>query len=281
MRRIMLRRSRVLAAVTVAFALLAATLTACSKDAPRTYLLHAPACAAPCAARPLVLVLHGLGETAKQAETLTNFDHYADADGFVVAYPQALATNVDTAAWNAGPKTGPTQCCAAATADDMTWLAGLPKAINKRVAIDPKRVYLAGFSNGGMMAWTAACERPDVFAAAEVVSGALLVPCTKTVVHVLHAHDPTHDCIVPYHGGYTCGGKPTAFLPTRFPNGANESRMVARGSVVQFVSLTGSHTWPMQVLDTVTDPVTPTPPTSYPEHAAEFGWTFLKQWSLP
>ena len=79
-----------------------------------------------------------------------------------------------------------------------------------------------------MMAWKAACERPDVFAAAEVVSGALLVPCTKTVVHVLDAHDPTHDCIVPYYGGYTCGGKPTAFLPAKFPDSANESRSSAR-----------------------------------------------------
>jgi dienelactone hydrolase len=186
----------------------------------------------------------------------------------------------NTTAWNAGTSTGPTQCCAAATVDDTSWLAGLPKAISARVPIDLKRVYIAGFSNGGMMAWKAACERPDVFAAAEVVSGSLLVPCTKTVVHILDAHDPTNDCIVPYHGGYTCGGKPTALLPAKFPNSANESGAVGTGSVINFVPLTSSHTWPRLVLDVVTDPTTPAPPTSYPEHAAEFGWTFLQQWSL-
>ncbi len=276
----MIRRSRELFILTVVLALLTASLTACSKNAPRKYLLHAPACAAPCAARPLVLVLHGLGETAAQAETLTDFDQYANTDGFVVAYPQALATNLDASAWDAGTATGPTQCCAAATADDTTWLAGLPKAINTRVRIDLKRVYVAGFSNGAMMAWKAACERPDVFAAAEVVSGALLVPCRKTVVHVLHAHDPVNDCIVPYHGGYTCGGKPTPMLPTKFPNGANESRLVAPGSVVEFVSLKTNHTWPRLVLDTIINPAPPSPPPSYPEHAAEFGWNFMKQYSL-
>ncbi len=276
----MRRRSPGRFVAILVLALLAASLTACTKNAPRTYLLHAPACAAPCAPRPLLLVLHGLGETAAQAQSLTNFDHYADTDGFVVAYPQALATNLDKSAWNAGTSSGPTQCCAAATADDTSWLAGLPRVIAKRVPIDLKRVYVAGFSNGGMMAWKAACQRPDVFAAAEVVSGALLVPCSRTVVHVLHAHDPTHDCIVPYHGGYTCGGKPTALLPTKFPNGANESRMVGNGSVVQFVSLTTSHTWPMQLLDFLPGPSAPTPPTTYPEHAAEFGWAFLKQYSL-
>ena len=188
-----------------------------------------------------------------------------DTDGFVVAYPQALATEFDGAAWNAGTSTGPTQCCAAATVDDTTWLASLPKAISARVPIDLKRVYIAGFSNGGMMAWKAACQRPDVFAAAEVVSGSLLVPCAKSVVHVLDAHDPTHDCIVPYHGGYTCGGKPTALLPAKFPDSANESQVVAKGSVIDFVPLTGSHTWPKLVLDVVPNPTTP---TAYPEHAA-------------
>jgi poly(3-hydroxybutyrate) depolymerase len=277
----MLRRRRGLLVLAVVLAFLAASLTACSKNAPRTYLLHAPACAAPCAQRPLVLVLHGLGETAAQAEALTNFDHYADTDGFVVAYPQALATNLDKSAWNAGTASGPTQCCAAATADDVTWLAGLPRAISRRVPIDLRRVYLAGFSNGAMMAWTEACERPNVFAAAEVVSGALLVPCNKTVVHVLDAHDPTNDCIVPYHGGYTCGGKPTALLPTKFPNSEYESHLVAPGSVVQFISLTTNHTWPESILDTGSDSPPDPPVTPYPEHAAEFGWAFLQQWSLP
>jgi poly(3-hydroxybutyrate) depolymerase len=273
-----LRRIRGLFAITAVLAVLAACLTGCSKNAPRTYLLHAPACAAPCAPRPLVLVLHGLGETAAQAQSLTNFNAYADADGFVVAYPQALATDVgNTTAWNAGTSTAPTQCCAAATADDTSWLAGLPKTISARVPIDLKRVYIAGFSNGGMMAWKAACQRPDVFAAAEVVSGSLLVPCTKTVVHILDAHDPTNDCIVPYHGGYTCGAKPTVMLPAKFPNSANEAAVVGKGSIIDFVPLTSSHTWPKLVLDVVTNPTTP---TAYPEHAAEFGWTFLQQWSL-
>lgn len=252
-----------------AIALLAASLTACSMtSAPRSYLLHAPPCSStPCPARPLVLVLHGVASTAAQAEATTNFDHYADLNHFVVAYPEGLPTsvtaptNLTDGAWNAGAASGPLQCCAAATSDDLSWLAALPKAINARTRIDLKRVYIAGFSNGGMMAFKAVCERPDVFAAAEVVSGALLVPCSKTVVHVLHAHDLVNDCFVPYVGGYTCGGKPTPFIPAKFPDSANESKMVAPGSVIKFVAISSGHEWPTAT-------------------GAQIGWNFLKQWRL-
>jgi poly(3-hydroxybutyrate) depolymerase len=266
--KVMLTRGRRrLLLLLAAFGLLAASLTACSASTPRTYLLHAPPCAAKCAPRPLVLVLHGVASTAAQAEASTNFDHYADLDHFVVAYPQGLPTNVTAVsniaegAWNAGTATGPMQCCAAANADDLTWLASLPKAINARTPINLKRVYIAGFSNGGMMAFKAVCERPDVFAAAEVVSGALLVPCSKTVVHVIHAHDLTGDCFVPYVGGYTCGGLPTAFIPAKFPDSADTSALVAAGSVVRFVDISSGHAWPTAT-------------------AAAFGWAFLKQWRL-
>ena len=69
--------------------------------------------------------------------------------GFVVAYPQGLATNVDDAAWNAGTSTGTTQCCAAATADDTTWLASLPKAISARVPIDLNACTSRAFPTAG------------------------------------------------------------------------------------------------------------------------------------
>jgi poly(3-hydroxybutyrate) depolymerase len=265
--------------------LLVPLLVACSTNAPRRYVLHAPACSAPCAPRPLLLVLPGLGQTAANAEAFTNFDYYADIDHFVVAYPQGLSTNVVTTggSWNAGTgvETGPTQCCAAATADDVTWLAGLPGQINKAVPIDLKRVYIAGFSAGAMMAWKSVCQRPDVFAAAEVVGGALLTSCKTTLVHVLHAHDPINDCIVPYYGGFTCGGRPTPALPTRFPNSSLEPTVVRAGSVVQFHPLSDNHVWPLTVVNAPDPRTAALLAQTYPEHAAEFGWAFLKQWSLP
>src|ERR1700757_5279528 len=55
----------------------------------RTYLIHVPS------GRPtgLVVNLHGGGSTGSQQERLTNFDAVADADGFVVAYPDGIDHN--------------------------------------------------------------------------------------------------------------------------------------------------------------------------------------------
>ena len=48
-------------------------------------------------ARPLVLALHGLGSTGSQFEKDTGLDGFADAHGFVVAYPNAhMASGVPT-----------------------------------------------------------------------------------------------------------------------------------------------------------------------------------------
>src|ERR1700742_544481 len=61
----------------------------------RNYRLHKPA-GAPASA-PLVLVMHGYSGSAKQAERDYQWDGLADANNFVVAYPDGFgrAWNVD------------------------------------------------------------------------------------------------------------------------------------------------------------------------------------------
>ena len=55
--------------------------------------------------------------------------------------------------WNAG------SCCgfAANNHDDVGYLDALVDDISQRPDVDPERIYMAGFSNGGMMTYRYAC----------------------------------------------------------------------------------------------------------------------------
>ena len=59
------------------------------------------------AARPLVLALHGLGSTGAQFEKDTGLDSFADAHGFVVAYPDAHVAPYVPTAPSPSPSTSP------------------------------------------------------------------------------------------------------------------------------------------------------------------------------
>ncbi|TSD88419.1 polyhydroxybutyrate depolymerase [Mycobacterium sp. KBS0706] len=170
----------------------------------RSYTLHLPPAAAGGNPLPLVVVLHGGGANADSAIALTGFSAEADAEGFIVAYPNGtgrLKPTAETAgqfSWNAG------DCCGAAMrqdADDVGFLRALVSTIEQERAVDRHRIYAAGFSAGGMMAYRLACEAGDIFAGVAVVSGAILVPsCTPSrPVSVIHIHG-TDDEAVPFKG---------------------------------------------------------------------------------
>lgn len=190
----------------------------------RTYLLHAAAQLAP-AARPLVIALHGANHTAATMQRMSGLDVYADLHRLIVAYGAGVGGR-----WNAG------SCCTSAPQDDIGYLRALVADVARRTPIDRSRVYVVGFSNGGMMAWRAACEAPDLIAAAGVVAGALLVPCGQTRVRLYHVHG-RGDGTVPLAGG-------VGFEGHTFPDSRRESTRVAAGSVVTTEWWSGGHGWP-------------------------------------
>jgi polyhydroxybutyrate depolymerase len=173
----------------------------------RSYVLHLPPTGSSGGPLALVLVLHGAGGNARVIEQQTGFSDEADWRGFAVAYPNGTADEGAEApspgrprlrVWNAG------HCCGIASEreiDDVGFLRALVEEIARELPIDRRRVYAAGLSNGGMMAYRLACEASDSFAAVGVVSGALVTPCAPSEpVSVIHFHG-TGDHIVPILGG--------------------------------------------------------------------------------
>ena len=144
----------------------------------RFFLVRTPRTApAPASGLPLVLVLHGGGGNADNAEKMTGFTAKARQENFIVAYPEgtgrfkhALLT------WNAG------HCCGPAMqqrVDDVGFIRALIARMVSEYGVDPKRVYVTGMSNGAMMAHRLGIELSDRIAAIAPVVGTLFGNETK------------------------------------------------------------------------------------------------------
>jgi polyhydroxybutyrate depolymerase len=130
--------------------------------ARRTYLVHVPPNYSPKKPLPLVVVIHGAFDTAAGMEKYSTFSDLADRESFIVMYPNGMGIFGLFQHWNAG------HCCGKAANDDVDDVGFIASAINDvrvRLQIDPSRIYMVGFSNGGMLAYRFAAERGDILAA--------------------------------------------------------------------------------------------------------------------
>jgi polyhydroxybutyrate depolymerase len=166
----------------------------------RTYILHVPPSYNELHPVPLVISLHGGGGNAGHQRRVSDFNRLADDKGFIVVYPNGTGQRQDAIlTWNGGA------CCGYAmtnNVDDVGFIRALIAELSNAYAIDPKRIYVTGISNGGIMAYRLACEASDVIAAIAPVAGTLnYKPCQPThPVAVLHIHG-TDDTHLPYNGG--------------------------------------------------------------------------------
>jgi polyhydroxybutyrate depolymerase len=146
----------------------------------------------------MLIVLHGAGGSAEGLRATANFEPLTDQHGFLVVYPAGSKGTIGNlpAGWNAG------ECCDSAERagiDDLAFLSGMVAWMRTQVPVDPKRIYVVGFSDGGRMAYRAACQLSATVAAVGVVSGSLADSrCTPAQrVAVLHIHG-TDDAQIPY-----------------------------------------------------------------------------------
>lgn len=148
----------------------------------RSYLLHLPKSYEGSKPFPLILDFHGYTNSAAGQRELSGFRFIADADSFLIAWPQG-----DSNSWNAGGS-----CCGRAlrtNLDDVGFAKAVVKSIRESYAVDGGRVYAMGHSNGGAMVQRLAAEASDVFAAVVGFSGMLLVPAKpQRAIPILNFH---------------------------------------------------------------------------------------------
>lgn len=157
--------------------------------------------------RPLIVVLHGGGGTARQISrgTKRRFDQLADKLGFFVVYPNAVGKMWDTGGGFISESLSPRR-------DDIGFLERVIEEMSSRHSIDKSRVFATGISRGGHASFMMACRSTKVRAIAVVAMNLprqLTADCKATRSTGLVLINGTEDPLVPFDGGrITVLGKP-------------------------------------------------------------------------
>jgi poly(hydroxyalkanoate) depolymerase family esterase len=115
---------------------------------------------------PVVIVLHGCTQNAKQCARLTGWNELADKNGFVVIYPEQRS-------WN-----NPAKCFNWFTDNNQTRDKGEAQSVRSMIAYavkqyqaDSTKIFITGLSAGGAMTTNMLAMYPEVFNAGSVFSG--------------------------------------------------------------------------------------------------------------
>lgn len=153
----------------------------------RSFLLYQPSSYSDQQNWPLVLNLHGVGSNANEQMPFTGMNEVAEAEGFLVAYPNAI--NGD---W-LGPE------------DNVGFIDAVIDSVEQMHRVSDSHVYVTGMSQGAYFSRVVATELSNTFAAAALVSS----HSAPVEVFPLESFRPfplleihgTADIVVPYEGG--------------------------------------------------------------------------------
>ena len=163
---------------------------------------------------PLVVVIHGAFDTAKGMEKFSGFSHLANRENFIVLYPEGIGIFGYLQHWNAG------HCCGKAAndeIDDVGYLADAIEDVCNHLVIDRNRIYMVGFSNGGMMTYRFAAEHTEMLAAAAPIAASIggrpnpgasewCIPKPKKSLPILVIHG-LEDADIPFDGAMSMRGE--------------------------------------------------------------------------
>ena len=224
----------------------------------RDFVVYVPADASADAKMPLIISLHGGFASPNGQFHLADFRPLADTAHFVVIAPASKHFFHD-AADNGG-------------IDDVKFIDQIISYAVKNYHVDAQRVYVAGISNGGLLAARLACQLSNRIAAVAVVAASMDIgegyaPVKPMPVIYMHG---SADKIFPSAGGkkfgrntYSqdgiikkwievdkCNPKP---IVTNFPDTAHDGTSVIKyeyvnpktnNKVVWYNIIGGGHTWP-------------------------------------
>jgi polyhydroxybutyrate depolymerase len=235
-------------AITAAMAAAAVAESLTSGGVRRDYEIFRPNSAA--GPRPAVFLLHGGGGTAAEMRRYTGFDELAETAGIVAVYPQGIDQD-----WN--------------DPGEDRFLLDLAGQLVARGIADRRRIYIAGLSNGGIMALQMACAHADRVAGIAVVAASLPVgfDCRPQRAlpaifisgtadrHVPFAGDPVSTlpveesiAIFARHAG--CRTRHSRRLPAPLPSDGTRAMLYdyggcAPGGALESVVIEGgTHAWP-------------------------------------
>jgi len=209
---------------------------------------------------PLLLSFHGMDQDPNYQQENTHWEAVADTAGFVVVYPRG-GTGMST--WDIrGDK-------------DTKWIVEIIDKIVQDYDIDTKRVYMSGFSMGGMLTYHAMSKIADKIAAFAPTSGTNVFGASKAMrpVPIIHPHGTTDNIlgydqvegfIKNYRDQFNCPSQ--AEVQNNYPHQGETATMYTwgpcdKGVYIKHMKLEGRGHMPSK--NEVSDI-----------------WNFVKQWNL-
>ena len=249
---------------------------------------------------PLVIALHGGGGSGQQFETSSKLTEKADAEKFIVVYPDGVKGDglLQARTWNAG------NCCEYAVEhniNDVKFISTLIDELVAKYKVNAKRVYATGHSNGGMLSYRLAAELSNKIAAIAPNATTMVMKqpiAPARAVPILHMHSVL-DNNVPYQGGVGDGFTKVHFPPvdsvlnvwSTKNSCATKAQVVTNNAsykltqwtncnnsvtIQYYLTQDGGHAWPGGLPGTITGDK-----PSKVINANDLLWEFFKQYQLP
>ena len=186
---------------------------------------------------PLMFVFHGFGGIATQFINTADMRDLAESKNFIVVYPQGLDLAGTGSHWNCSNPSADNK----SDVDDIGFIENLiDQLIVDYPVIDSKRIYAAGYSNGGFMSYYLACNSKK-FAAIGSVAGTMLddsyQSCNANFPTAMINIHGTNDFDVPYDGNTYYPSIPEVVdWWKNFNNTPNEDLLTNQdGSIEQYI----------------------------------------------
>jgi len=150
----------------------------------REYYVHVPAKYNANTATPVVFMLHGSGQNGEQFYNISGWKEVGETENILTVYPSSWRYCViedgvqeTTTKWNVQPARW-SPCAGQTLRNDVKFLNTIISELKAKFNMDSKRIYLAGFSNGGQMAAKCTIEMSDKFAAIVESAGSFYADTT-------------------------------------------------------------------------------------------------------
>jgi polyhydroxybutyrate depolymerase len=228
--------------------------TDCKVEGDRFYRVKLPSSYDPAVPAGVLIFVHGWRGTMAAAMDNARMIAVADRLGVIL-----VAVKSKLEGWSLEGRPGGK----VTEIDEIAYFDAVLADLSQRFAVAPKRRLVAGFSGGGMMVWTLACQRSQAFAAFIPIAGTFWAPVPKTCpsppANILHIHGD-RDPVVPLSGRAIRDAKQGDVLEAvgnyavfgrygrrpalpQLPALACKHRANAEGRTLSFCLFPGGHAW--------------------------------------
>jgi polyhydroxybutyrate depolymerase len=154
----------------------------------REYIINIPESYDSTNSYPLLLNFHGFGGVASLFMSESKMDEVSDLKNYILVCPQGSLLDGYTH-WNAALETPENK----SDVNDLDFIEKLIEHLSSNYAVDSKRIYACGFSNGAMFSYALACYTQNKIAAIGSMSGVLL--------DTSNTCNPSHEIpLIKFHG---------------------------------------------------------------------------------